>query len=87
MENQMFYLILFLVRILFILISGKKKNIILEIMILKKENEILKRKNKKRIKFRFVDKLFYTILNNISKKVKKSITLIKPETVLKWKSN
>ena len=83
----MFYLILFLVRILFILISGKKKNIILEIMILKKENEILKRKNKKRIKFRFVDKLFYTILNNISKKVKKSITLIKPETVLKWKSN
>ncbi len=68
-------------------ISGKNKNILLKIMILKKENEILKRKNRKRIKFRFIDKLFFAILNNISKKVKEYVTLIKPETVLKWQSN
>ena len=69
------------------MISDEKRTIIIEIMILKKENEILKRKNKKQIKFGFIDKLFYTILNNISQKVKEFITLIKPETVLKWQNN
>ena len=83
----MFHFIVLLIKAVFLLFPGKRKDVIIENLVLRKELEIIKRKNKKRIKFKFIDKLFYTILNNISQKVKKYITLIKPETVLKWQSN
>jgi len=54
---------------------------------LKKENEILKRKRKDRLKFRFFDRLFYAVICKLSDKAKKFVTLIKPETVVKWQRN
>ncbi len=60
---------------------------IIENSILKKENEILKRKKKGRIKFSFFDRLFYSVVCKISEKAKGCVTLIKPETVLKWQRN
>ena len=83
----MFHFIVLLIKAVFLLFSGKKKDVVIENLILKKELEIIKRKNVKRIKFRFIDKLFYAIFNNIFQKVKEYITLIKPETVLKWQSD
>ena len=80
----MFHLIVLLIKSLFLLFSGKKRDVVIENLILKKEITILKRKNKKRIRFKFIDKLFYAVFNKISYKLKECITLIKPETVLKW---
>lgn len=63
----MFNFLLMIIRIVFIFIPKHKKDIIIENIILKKENEILKRKNKKRIKFKFSDRVFYAIYNKFSK--------------------
>ncbi|OVE78911.1 hypothetical protein BVY01_04075 [bacterium I07] len=68
----------------FSLCAGKTRDILIENVILKKENRILKRKNKQRIKFRFSDRLFYAAICRLSEKAKNFITLIQPETVLKW---
>jgi len=50
---------------------------------LKKEIEILKRKCKKRIITNHFDRLFFTILNKVAN-IKDCISIVKPETVLKW---
>ncbi len=76
MEIKMFHFIVLLIKAVFLLFSGKKKDVIIENLILKKELEILKWKKVARIKFRFIDKLFYAIFNNISQKVKKYIILL-----------
>ena len=59
MEIKMFHFIVLLIKAVFLLFSGKKKDIIIENMVLIKELEIIKRKNVKRIKFKVIDKLFY----------------------------
>ena len=79
----MFYFLLLLIKLFLSLFHGSRE-IIIQNIILSKENEILKRRLKKRIRFKFVDKLFYSIFNKLSDKAKDYITLIKPETVLKW---
>ncbi len=83
----MFHFIVLLIKAVFFLFSGKNRDVIIENLILRKELGILKRKNRKRIKLRFRDRLFYSIFNKLSNKVKNYITLIKPETVLKWQRN
>ncbi len=80
----MFDFLLMIIRIIFIFIPKNKKDIIIENIILKKENEILKRKKKERIKFKFSDRVFYTLYNKFSKIVTECIILIKPKTVLNW---
>ncbi len=55
----MFDFLLMIIRIVFVFIPKNKKDIIIENIILKKENEILKRKKKVRIKFKFSDRIFY----------------------------
>ena len=79
----MFNFIVAILRVIFKMCSERKLNIILENGILKKENEIIKRRNIKRIKFYFFDRLFYSVLCQLSEKAKDFVTLIKPETVLK----
>ena len=79
----MFNFILLIMRAVFFLMSARQMEIIVENSILKKENEILKRKKKDRIKFRFSDRLFYAVTCKLSEKAKGCVTLIKPETVLK----
>ncbi len=83
----MFHFIVLLIKAVFLLFSGKKKDVVIENLILKKEIMILKRKTRKRIKFKYIDRLFYAVFNNIFQKVKEHVTLIKPETVLKWQSD
>ncbi len=48
----MFDFLLMIIRIVFVFIPKNKKDIIIENIILKKENEILKRKKKERMKFK-----------------------------------
>ncbi len=55
----MFDFLLMIIRIVFVFIPKNKKDIIIENIILKKENEILRRKKKERIKFKFSDRIFY----------------------------
>ena len=83
----MFNFIIMIIKIVLSLISKKKKDIIIENMVLKKENQILKRKKKERIKFKFSDKIYYAAFNKLSKIVKESVTLIKPKTILNWQRN
>jgi len=71
----MFKFIVAIFRVIFLLCSGRKMNIIIENAILNKEIEILKRKNKERIKFRFFDRLFYAVLCQLSEKAKEFMTL------------
>ena len=59
----MFHITVAILRAIFLLFTVSARDIIIENVILKKENKILKRKNKKRIKFGFFDRLFYTVLN------------------------
>ena len=80
----MFNFIVAIFRVIFMLFSVRKMNIIIENVILKKENEILKRNYKKRIRFLFFDRLFYTVLCQLSEKEKEFVSLLKPETVLRW---
>jgi len=83
----MFNFILLIMRTVFFLIASRQKDMIVENAVLKKENDILKRKKKGRIRFRFFDRLFYSVICKLSKKTKGYVTLIKPETVLKWQRN
>ncbi len=80
----MFDFLLMIIRIVFVFIPKNKKDIIIENIVLKKENEILKRKKKERIKFKFSDRIFYAIYSEFSKVVAELIILIKPKTVLNW---
>ena len=64
-------------------IFKSKRFLVCEIALLKKEIEILKRKRKKRIITNRFDRLFFVILNRIGN-IKDRITIVKPETVLRW---
>jgi len=83
----MFNFIVTIFRAIFLLFSARHMDIVIKNAILKKENEILKRKKKERIKFKFFDRLFYAVMCKLSEKAKEFITLIKPETALKWQRN
>ena len=60
----MFNFILTIFRIMFLLFSARNMDIVLANAIMKKENEILKRKIKDRLKFKFFDRLFYAVMCN-----------------------
>ena len=83
----MFNFILAILRVIFLFLSPKRMDIVMSNAILKKENDILKRQRRERLKFRFFDKLFYALICKLSEKGKECVTLIKPETVLKWQKN
>jgi len=69
---------------LFFSIFRSKKSLICENALLKKELQILKRGiTKKRISTTHKDRLFFTLLQTISN-VMNYISIVKPETVLKW---
>ena len=57
-----------------------KRFLICEIAMLKKEIEILKRKQKKKVNTNCFDRLFFVILHKIAN-IKDRITIVKPETV------
>ena len=79
----MFSLISFLFNIIIGLFKSKKE-LIVQIQLHKKEIEILDRQNrKKRLKILHCDRLIFSILNRIGN-IKDKISIVKPETVLRW---
>jgi hypothetical protein len=82
----MFSLLAFLIGAIFNLLKSKKE-LIIQFCLHKKELEILKRQNqKKRLKFHHCDRIIFSILNRISN-IKETISIIKPETVLRWQKH
>jgi len=83
----MFGFILCIIRISLLPLSSTKKELMARILLLQKENIILKRSlEMKRKKPRFIlrDRLFYSVLSKITEKTRYHFTLVKTETVLKW---
>jgi hypothetical protein len=83
----MFRFILYIITISLLPLSSTKKELMARILLLQKENTILKRSlevKRNRLRFNFGDRLFYSILNRITDKTRYHFTLVKPETVLKW---
>ena len=83
----MFGFILCIIKITWLPLSSTKKELLARILLFQKENTILKRSlelKRKRSRFNFGDRLFYSILNRITDKMRYHFTLVKPETVLKW---
>ena len=79
----MFSLLTFLIGIIFNLFKSKK-NLIIQISLQKKEIEILLRQNqKKRLKVHHVDRIIFSLLNRIGH-IEDTISIVKPETVLRW---
>ena len=79
----MFSLLTFLSRLIFHLCKSKKE-LVVQISIQQKELEILKRKQgRRRIRFMHSDRIVFAILN-IAGDLKERLTLVKPETVLRW---
>ena len=86
----MFRLILFVVRIILLPLSATKQDILLLTLTVKKENTILRRSLKsrrKRAKFRFADRVFYSIVERLRGNITRHFTIVKPETVVKWTRN
>ena len=79
----MIKLLIILAQLIFNIFKSKK-SLICENAMLKKELQILKRGiTKKRIFTTYKDRLFFTLLQNISS-IKDHISIVKPDTVLKW---
>lgn len=73
----------FLLKLFFCLFQSQK-HLIAEIALLRKELEILKRRESgKRIVIRHSDQIFFSVLNKAAG-IKDRISIVKPETVLKW---
>ena len=79
----MFSLVTFLFKVIFDSLKSKKE-LIVQIHLHKKEIEVLKRQNqKKRLKLHHFDRVIFAILNRIGN-IKETISIVKPETVLRW---
>src|SRR5210317_1229949 len=73
----------FILKILFNLFKSKRQ-LLTRISILEKELEIYKRKQvNKRLKIKQVDRIIFSLLNKILN-IKDKISIVKPETLLKW---
>ena len=61
-----------------------KRSLLYRLALIEKENEILKRQRAgKRIRLDYFDKL-YIVMLNITGNIKNHISIVQPETVLKW---
>ena len=78
----MFSLLTFLIGVTFTLFKSRK-NLIIQLSLQKKENEILLRQHqKKRLKLHHCDRIIFALLNRIGH-IKDTISIVKPETVLR----
>ncbi len=79
----MFLLLTFLFRGIFSLFKSRRE-LLIQHSLHKKEIEILLRQHqKKRMKFHHSDRIIFSVLNRIGH-IKGFISIVKPETVLKW---
>ncbi len=65
----MFNFIYWIINLIINLFFNGIQDLVIKNMILRKENEILKRKMTKRIRFKFIDKLFYSVFYNFPVKL------------------
>ena len=81
----MFSFLSFMLNIIFNSFKSKRK-LMIRITILEKELEIYRRKqNNKRLKIDHIDRIIFSLLNKILN-IKDKISIVKPETLLKWQS-
>ena len=83
----MFNFIVNLLQAIFSLIFKKEKDIIFTILMLKKENEILKRhssSNNQKLNLKMNDRFLLSIIGKLSKRALLHLSLVRPETLLKW---
>ena len=79
----MFCFLKYIVEFIFNL-QKSRKDLLIQITVLQKEIEILKRRNgQKRLKIKKADRVILVILNSISH-IKEKLTIVKPETVVRW---
>ena len=81
----MFSFLILLFQSVFKIIFSKRKDLILSMMILKKENQIYKRQlNLKKVQFKIKksDRLFISLIFRLSKRASNHLTLVKPSTLL-----
>ena len=82
----MFSFLCFILNILFNSFKSKRQ-LLTRITILEKELEIYKRKqnNNNKLKIKQIDRIIFSLLNKILN-IKDKISIVKPETLLKWQS-
>jgi transposase InsO family protein len=79
----MFSFLKYIVEFIFNL-RKSRKDLLIQITVLQKEVEILKRSNgQNRLRIKKADRVILAILNSISH-IKEKLTIVKPETVLRW---
>ncbi len=71
-----------LLQAIFKIFFTKRKDLVLTLLLIKKENEILKQQmkvKKKRIMFNRIDRLLLSLIRTLSKKAISHLTLLKPK--------
>lgn len=84
----MFKFLADLLQILFSFVFKKRKDMIFTLLLLKKENQIMKRHldlQGRRIRTNHSDRFNLSLISILSKKAINHLTLVKPETLLVWK--
>lgn len=83
----MFQLLSSLLHSIFKIIFTSRKDILITLMVLKKENQIYKRQlnlQKVQSNLKKNDRLFLSLLSSLSKKAISHLTIVKPSTLLDW---
>ncbi len=80
----MFHFLVSILKVILMFFKKDIQHIMIEYALIKKENLILKRQFENKIKFKQFDRTFYSLPCKVSKKFRDSISLVQPETVLKW---
>jgi len=83
----MFNFIASLLKSMFSIIFKKRKDVIFTLLLLKKENEIMKRHlnlNGKKITSNHKDRFCLSLIASLPKRAVSHLTIVKPETLLEW---
>jgi len=83
----MFNFIVKLLKVIFSILFKKRKDIIFTLLLLKKENAIMKRHlnlKGQRIKSNHSDRFYLSLIAVLSKRAVSHLTIVKPETLLEW---
>jgi len=85
----MFKFFLSFLQTIFSLFFKKQKDVIFTLLLLKKENEILKRHldiNNKKIYLNATDRFSISLIGYLSKRAIQHLTIVKPKTLLNWQN-
>ena len=86
-NSTMFNFLYLLLKSIFNIVFKQRKNVILIMLLLKKENQIYKRQLKlqnKRLIFRRSDRFSLSMLRRLSKRMVNHLTIVNPDTLLSW---